>query len=260
MLPLQRKRIMVTREAEAASDMTYLIEQQGGISIEIPLIHFRGIDSKENDLVLQQMEQYDWIFFTSATGVKFFFEGLNKWNISTKVLKNKRFAVVGSKTAKALQSHGFSAEMVPDTFLGTSLGIGFNARAQHRYRILVIQGNLARQDVVKELQPYHNVQTVIMYETVVNVKIKEKLQVAIEQSTCDLLTFTSPSTVHAFVSLLEEKWSERTASLPCICIGSTTKQSALEHGFSQVMMPKTFTIESMIEVAATYFNKKGQCT
>ncbi|MFC0522429.1 uroporphyrinogen-III synthase [Pontibacillus salicampi] len=253
MMPLQDKRVLVTRDADKAYTLTSLIEQQGGISIEIPLLHFHALYSRENQKLLERIEDFEWLFFTSANGVHFFFTLLDYYQINRKKLSEMNCAVVGTKTEKALQDQGVPAQFVPHTFTGQSMGKHFAQEVSNENKVLVIQGNLARQAVVKELtdEKFH-VETAILYETNVNVKMKEKLKTTLQAGEVDILTFTSPSTIKAFIDLADLEWGEKVATLPCVCIGPTTEEAAIHYGFQSILAPNQYTVEGMMEVMVEY--------
>ncbi|MYL34218.1 uroporphyrinogen-III synthase [Pontibacillus yanchengensis] len=259
MLPLSGKHILVTREATKAHTITRLIEQQGGISIEIPLLHFQGIYSEENEKVMNQLSSYDWVFFTSTNGIHFFFELMEHYHHKTfEHAVKMKFAVIGEKTEKVLHDFGYKAHFIPDTYTGEYLGKEFNEYTSESCSILVVQGNLAKQSVVQELSNRnHTISTAEMYETNVNVRMKEALKKSLHETSLDIITFTSPSTVDAFVELAEEEWTEELTSIPCMCIGPSTQAEARKKGFTYTIIPEYYTVEGMIEATSAYFNKKG---
>ena len=72
--PLAGRRIVVTRAREQASELAGKLAALGAEVVELPLIRVAKHVPKE-DLadVLLELGRYDWIVFTSANGVRFFF-------------------------------------------------------------------------------------------------------------------------------------------------------------------------------------------
>ena len=64
---------------------------------------------------------FSHIVFTSANGVKIFFEYLQKSKTDIRTLRDTKFAVVGKKTADALANYGIYADMVPQIHSGLEL-------------------------------------------------------------------------------------------------------------------------------------------
>ncbi|QHE53162.1 uroporphyrinogen-III synthase [Pontibacillus sp. HMF3514] len=259
MLPLEGMRILVTRESQQAKPFTDMITQRGGISIEIPLLVFQRSNDLTTKRKLEQVYGYEWIVFTSSNGIRYFFDWLEELGIDQSCLSQKRFAVVGDKTAQSLLQYGFSADFVPETYTGKQLGESFSEMAKKSTSLLIVQGNLSKQTAAHELKDKgHRVETVTVYETHVNVKIKDGLQEELTSHSLDVLTFTSPSTVRAFCSLGEGAITDDTLSKPCLCIGPTTEQEAKAYGFNRVIIPHTFSIEGMIEALEAYQKRHNE--
>ncbi|KGP90959.1 hypothetical protein N780_02720 [Pontibacillus chungwhensis BH030062] len=256
MFPLKGKRILVTRSAEQAASFTNCIEQQSGISVEIPLLYFKSVPSEENRHILRRLHSFKWIIFTSSNGVHFFMELCERYQVPLSIIKERSMAAVGRKTANTLAYYNLETDFMPDTYTGEALGEAF-LNERDNGAVLVVQGNLARQKVVETIQPYMDVETAIMYETCVNVKIKEDFNKALQENEMDALTFTSPSTVKAFKQLIEPSLFETVQSLPCICIGPTTEKEAEQAGFPHRIIPNHQTVEGMCEALGSYFREKG---
>ncbi|MDO4316340.1 MAG: uroporphyrinogen-III C-methyltransferase [Oscillospiraceae bacterium] len=62
-----------------------------------------------------------WLVFTSANGVRLFFETLAEERIDLRRLYACKFAVIGAATAAALESHGIRADLCPETFTTAAL-------------------------------------------------------------------------------------------------------------------------------------------
>ncbi|KGX93465.1 uroporphyrinogen-III synthase [Pontibacillus halophilus JSM 076056 = DSM 19796] len=244
---LEGKQILVTRELEQAKTMTSKIQQLGGISIEIPLLSFKSADKETFRRSITHLEQADWVFFTSANGVAFFFDQLEEEQL--KLPSHLSIAVVGLKTEQALQQYGYHPSFVPSRYSAYTLGTEFIEQVSEPLSIVLIQGNLSRTTLKDTLSrgPYE-IQTVIMYETVFNVTMETKLTEAIANKQIDALTFTSPSAVRAFTRLAGH--FEEVFTYPCACIGPTTEQEARKLGFTRIVVPKTYTVEAMIEQLA----------
>lgn len=70
---LKGKGVLITRAKEQASSLSRLIEEAGGVPIEVPLLSFiKTMDVYEE--VGASIQSYEWIVFTSANAVRFFFQ------------------------------------------------------------------------------------------------------------------------------------------------------------------------------------------
>jgi len=240
-VPLLNKKILITREQHQAESFAELIEQQGGIPIIVPLIEIACLDSKEKSL---PWNEYEWIFFTSVNGVRCFMKQIDEKD----KVRHCRIAAVGRKTASAVEQYGLSVNFTPKTYNAETMVTEFTDRYPDSDNILLVRGNLSL-NVLPEAFKRRNVlfDSVIVYETKPNVSIKNKLISTIENNGIDIITFTSPSTVNTFVSLLEDTTLiNEVRHVPIVSIGTTTEQAAIHHQFKTLITPSIFTIEAMI--------------
>ncbi|MBP1563182.1 MAG: uroporphyrinogen-III C-methyltransferase [Oscillospiraceae bacterium] len=70
---------------------------------------------------ISRISEFDALVFTSANGVNLFFTELRRSKTDVRIFAGKRFAVIGSATASALESYGIFADIIPDTFNAESL-------------------------------------------------------------------------------------------------------------------------------------------
>ncbi|WP_047985001.1 uroporphyrinogen-III synthase [Ornithinibacillus californiensis] len=242
-LPLQGKNILVTREASLADKFSKQLIAKGANVLETPLLKIackRSLDDRE---VIENLGQFNWIFFTSVNGVECFFNLIEKYEIKLPVVK---IAVVGHKTEEVLKSYGFVADFIPSIYDGENLVNEFLGEFHDIGKVLLVQGNRSRKVIADGLlKAGVDYRTIVVYETLYNEEAKAKLNRVLKDITFDYVTFTSPSTVEAFM-----KYSKRTLSndTKVVCIGNTTEKKAREFGLTNISSPNLFTIEAMIEL------------
>src|SRR5699024_5253694 len=112
---LQNKHILVTREKDQAKVFANQIKLHGGIPYIVPLLKISCSVDRNHLKIVENIEQYEWIFFTSANGVRFFF---NMWEkkFGMRNLGHQKFAVVGRKTNEALQKYGYESTFMPSIY------------------------------------------------------------------------------------------------------------------------------------------------
>ena len=243
--PLSGKRVLVTRAREQAATFTKLIEEREGISIEIPLISFEP--RKLNSL---QLSEFSWILFTSANGVRFFLKQVT-------VPKDLKIAAVGSKTAKALKRHGIQIDLMPDDFVAEGLISALAKHAKPDEKILLPRGNLGRALLPGQLSELgYDVTDLPIYDTVIPFDSKAALIEVVENRTCDVITFTSSSTVHHFVQLLgANHLKDQLKGITIVVIGPITEKTLRSYGIVPQIVPEQYTIEGMLESMEDFFDK-----
>ncbi|MDY0407638.1 uroporphyrinogen-III synthase [Virgibacillus soli] len=249
---LQQKQVLITRHEPKASEFATRITKAGGKAFITPLINVACKVLDEKRKFLQQIEHYEWIIFTSANGVHCFFSALHRF--ASHMDERVKLATVGPKTNAALTKFGFEADFIPSRYDAKTMSVEFLQNRIVKGPILLVRGQLSGtvlQEVLgKNAVPFDSLE---VYETTTNVNIKQRLQVILEKETIDFITFTSPSTVDAFVDLMPDYQCYLDRAV--VCIGTTTAKRAKEYGFRHLLVPNEFTTEGMIQKIADYISE-----
>src|SRR3954452_21664170 len=129
-LPLQGKRILVTRTSEQAQAFSQRLQALGPKPIEFPTIRivppsdWSDLDSALGKLFLadaQQQPYYSSLVFTSANGVHIFCQRLQSLGLQIQHLKDVRVAAIGPATAATLKGYGIVADLVPAEYIVESV-------------------------------------------------------------------------------------------------------------------------------------------
>jgi len=91
------------------------------------IVHRRIIDCvaiddyTEADAMFMQIEQFDWIVFTSVNGAKYLFQRLSKMGKDTRSLAGAKIGAIGKTTAIRLNEYGIIADLIPKNESSTGL-------------------------------------------------------------------------------------------------------------------------------------------
>lgn len=238
---LQGKKIVVTREASQAASFSLAIKEVGGIPVSVPLLK---ITCRDHFLPKDALLENEWIFFTSAHGVRCFMRS----HSYAKQFSQMKIATVGHKTEAALKQYGLQATFIPSTYNAEVMAEEFFQKYPEANDILLVRGNISRPVLVEEFTKRKiRFKKLVVYDNQANMQMQQTLIDTLAKMEIDFLTFTSPSAVHTFVSLLDNQAILPTAlQLVAVCIGTTTEKAAKAVGFRQTITPDTFTTEAMI--------------
>ncbi|MFC7321051.1 uroporphyrinogen-III synthase [Halobacillus campisalis] len=253
MILLEGKKVLVTRAIEQSEGLLLNLQESGAEVIHEPLIQFQFNENINNKSILTKLHDFSWVFLTSSNGVKFFFEWMKRNDLSPP--SHWRWAVIGDKTRQTLREFGKHADFVPGQFEAEAMAEEYLSLYKHPGPTLFVRGNLSKDTLLKSFRAKGVLfETLTVYDTLL---LKESNDILNHLNTLDALTFTSPSTIQAFIKVVENRKAEA-FRIPCFCIGSTTANEACSEGFQQVYFPDRFTVEDMIQQMIDYFTKEGK--
>ncbi|MDQ0351171.1 uroporphyrinogen-III synthase [Alkalibacillus filiformis] len=248
------KEILLSRSLDQSNPFSKLDLDQVTVR-GVPLIKFAQYDEENAERTLHSLNTFDWIIFTSHNGIKYFFNLLEQYNISKEVLRRKKLATVGSKTAETLKSFGFVADFVPDVYDADRMGNQM-LQEQQLNHVLLVKGTRSRS-VLDDLFTQHNIShlTLTVYDSVTNQDEEESIIDVLTNSRLSAVVFTSPSSIEAYFAL-GGRLAQNTVHLPCFCIGETTADYAYKVGFNQVIVPETYTLDALAFEVEEYFKEE----
>jgi uroporphyrinogen-III synthase len=255
---LAGKHVLVTRAIEQAQPLINRIEEAGGIAHVIPLLSFQAIEEAHHiEQVRNSLEHYQWLVFTSANGVRFFFEAFKEDHLRS-IIKKANIAVVGHKTKAVLNQYGYQASLLPKHYVAEDLVLVLREHIKEGERVLLPRGNLGRAYLPKALSAYGiEVDDLTIYKTVCPDGAKDHIQSLInEHILLDVITFTSSSAVKHYTQILEGLELEDPFPYARIaCIGPIAERTAQEYHLQVDITASTYTIEGLIEAISTYFKE-----
>ena len=237
--PLFGRKIVVTRSRSQAGSLVQALRDLGAMAIEIPTIQLNppGEWGPVDEAILN-VSIFDWLVFTSANGVAYFLDRLFELGKDSRVLGGLRLAAVGPGTSEKLSQYGLRADLCPDWHIAEGLLESFrdleNLSSSH---FLISRPELSREALAEGLRELGAKATeVIAYRTVKPESIPNEVLPLLEDG-CDMITFTSSSTVRHFVELIGDNRIKNLAEVPVACIGPKTAETARSMGFKVVAQP-----------------------
>jgi uroporphyrinogen III methyltransferase/synthase len=256
--PLTGEKILITRAREQSGDFSRLLKKLGAEVIEFPTIEIvRPLRWKELDQAIGQLKSYDWIIFTSANGVNFFWQRLEEKG-TYRLPSSLKVCAIGPATANQLRERRLSVDYVPKEFIAESVLNGFERMAIAGRRILLARAKKARDVLPKGLRKMGaKVDVVEVYRTIKPKGGARRLKKILTKERIDVVTFTSSSTVDHFVELLKkEDLKQLLRKIAIACIGPVTAKTAKEWGMKVQIQPKEYTILGLTQAIAQYFSNK----
>jgi uroporphyrinogen III methyltransferase/synthase len=238
-LPLFGKQVVVTRAAEQAGEFSDKLRSLGADVIEMPVISLTApLDCGPLDHAIAELEQYDWLIFTSVNGVRFFMDRLDQSGRDLRNLR-ARICTIGPATRAAVEALHLKVDKMPVAFVAESLAASFEPAEIAGKRVLLPRAAVARDLIPTELGKMGaHVDVVEAYRNVV------PEGVFAFQRKPDWVTFTSSSTVKNFLTLVGPQALEGTR---IASIGPVTSDTLRMHGLTVDVEARTYTLDGLLE-------------
>lgn len=245
-LPLAGKKILVTRPKELISTLSEKLKSKGAEVLEIPTIRIEPI--KENKRLKEALvcpEQFQWLVFTSPSGVDVFFDAMGEAKIDIRRLAGIQIAVIGEGTKRKVEDKGIFSNLLPETYDGRSLGEAVRSQCLDGDRILIPRASMGNEEIIQEIRKNLSLEVIDIptYNTVYSVPKMISLKDEFELGSIDFAIFTSKSTVKGFIQAAGEL---DYSLVNAVCIGEQTKAEAQKYNMKTWMSPKA-TIDSLVE-------------
>jgi uroporphyrinogen III methyltransferase/synthase len=238
-LPLFGRRIVVTRAADQAGVLTKLLTEAGAEAIELPVI---ALEPVEDASALLRMSSYDWLVFTSANGVRFFVEAMDRLGADIRRWP-PRVAAIGPATAEAIERLHVKVDVVPESFVAEGLAAAFERFEMTGRKVLLARASEGR-DVVPEAlrQRGARVDIVETYRNVIPAAAPAQAREVFAHKP-DWVTFTSGSTVKNLLSMIDRA---ALAGVRFASIGPATSEVMRKHGLNVDAEAEPHTIEGLV--------------
>ncbi|MDA8083082.1 MAG: uroporphyrinogen-III C-methyltransferase [Nitrospiraceae bacterium] len=255
--PMFGQRILVTREHSEGFD---LLEEEGAEVVLFPTVEVvPPADWNELDACLDRISTYDWLVFTSANGVKYFFGRMIEKEIDIRELKGIRLCAIGPKTALEMKKYGVKVDLVPEEFRAEGLIEVFTkgrGKTLEGIRILLPRAEKAREIFPEKVRELGGVIDVpVTYRAVRPEHHGKRLRRFLKEGRVTLITFTSAATFHNFREIMGEDADEMLSRVAIAVIGPVTARAVEKAGLRVSIMPKEATVEALVAAVRAWVLK-----
>jgi len=240
--PLAGETVIFTGTPKA-KEAVAAVRLYGGRPLILPLIKTVERVVPTDSLRMQTCVSYEWLIFTSANAVRVFGSKMEAEGMTAKDIPVK-IAAVGSETAKALETIGFTADFIPETYSADFFVEEFPEVSSEGERCLFVKGALAG-DTIKEGLP-NEVDEWTVYETVQDDDGIRELIGELERGDGRIsVLFASPSAVRTFAERVAPAtgWDSFTIG----AIGHVTEQALHEAGVRADVTPAKYTLLDLVQ-------------
>ena len=243
--PLFGKRIVVTRARGQAATFSRKLSELGAEVLEIPAV--KGVDPDNKQFfidALLSLNTYDWLVFTSATGVTTFFEYFFRRFNDMRDIGGAKIAAVGTATAAKLKELHLQVDVMPEEFIGSKIAAAMEKHSSiENVKVCLLRAENANRELPKALEELGAiVDDIGLYKTVAETEDPFGAAESFQEHGADWLTFTSGSTVEFFHQRFDlPKLMKQFPEMKIATIGPETTKAVVALGLKTALEAKEHT-------------------
>ncbi len=254
---LSKKRYLLPKIGEKTTRLKEMLEAQGAAVDEIQV---GEIIDTQRIFTREELENVDWLIFTSKNGVEAFFQCFTKSGLDMRSLAGCKIAAIGCKTAEVLQRQGLYADLVPDAFHSDALAEALkqklapsdpvypeaslqDAPPQERRKVWYLKAGNGDGRLKQALEPFCRFEEIVVYE---NCIVEPKTEEILPLTEYDGILFTCASSAERLMGALGTEWGTCRA----YSIGPKTTARLKALGIEQVAEAGENSYEGMARMLA----------
>jgi uroporphyrinogen-III synthase len=238
--------ILITKSRSEAEPYLGKLVDEGANIIFFPTIKIDPIyESDELTSALRIFDDYNFIIFTSINSVDVFSSIMKKTGLQ---ITFQKIVAVGKNTAEKCRAIGFEVFLVPDEFSSKGLLRKMVELNLNSKKILIPSSTFGPHELqigLRELGA--EVISVPVYNVTTNdISHFENDYTELKNKTPDIFIFTSPTSFHGYLKLMDVVDKQNYFSKKIICaIGKTTATSIQKQGVTVQIIPKNYTLNAV---------------
>lgn len=240
---LAGKKVLATCEKDLAEEFSEKLKNFGAEVFVLPTIEIKPVhDWNEADKYISDLEDYDWLIFTSQHAVKYFFMRMEKLRLTRDRQSKTKVAAVGESTKKLIEKNNFDVSFIPEKF--TSDDLAKTLPDVSGKRILFPHGDKINRGAIDELKKRGaRMDEFIVYKNEM-AEFREDMANLLSEK-FDFVTFMSPSAVKNSQNFMSRSKIQLNYSV-VIAIGPET-ETAARNEFQNVVVAEVHTMDGIIK-------------
>ena len=188
-----------------------------------------------------------WLTFTSANGVRIFFDFMDHLRVDKRRMANCKFAVIGASTGAVLEEHGFIADLCPEVYTSEALAKALVEVVGEEEDVILLRARKASAILPKLLEK-RGIPTidVPLYDLSADPLVTEHARDLLP--TLDYLTFSSGGGVDLYF----KEHGVIPKGTTCVCIGEVTALALRERYRRPFLMAKDISAQGIVDAIVEF--------
>lgn len=253
--PLSGKRVLITRPASRMRKICRLFREVGAEPLPYPTIQTTSVNDENGWSRFKSIAAggEKWCVFTSEAGVESFFGQLPVKGLDLRCLGEYSIAAVGTGTASALNTRGFTVDLIPKKALVGALAEELKGKISRESAVVRVRGNLGDRSIEDAAGSIGaQVIPLTVYQTS-SAEWESNWKTGIRENPPDYIVFSSGSTVTGFTEILGiDAAREATSRSRVVVIGPSTAAKVREYGLTAGIEAAVHNVEGIREAIIKY--------
>lgn len=254
--PLSGIRVVLLRGGAGVGRARRWFEDWGAVVEVYPVSRLADPpDFDAVDAAIRRIVRYDWVVFTSAEGIRRWFERLRHFGTDVRQMR-ARIGVVGPETSLALRELGLVPDLMPTLeYSQEGLVQAFREIPVRGVTVLLPGGQLNRNLLSDELRGRGAlVDQVVLYQNV-KTPVPLSLLQAVRNESIQALLFTASSQVEYLWDALSVEDRRHLTQIPAFSIGPLTTRTLLHYGISPAGESPEPSLRLLAEAVKDYYGR-----
>jgi uroporphyrinogen III methyltransferase/synthase len=240
--PLRGKSVLVTRAAEQAALTVDALAALGAEVLRQPVIDIQPAAAEPILDVIARLDEFDWIVFSSANGVRYFFEHLMSVGDVRKI-GSCRIASIGPSTDAALTDYRLKSDLVPAKYVAEQLAEELAPLAADS-SVLLVRASRGREVLAERLRENGaRVEQVVAYESRDVETVDTRIERRMASGEIDWVTVTSSAIAKSLVRLFGDSLGRAQLA----SISPVTSATLRSLGYEPAVEATTYNIDGVLD-------------
>jgi uroporphyrinogen III methyltransferase / synthase len=242
--PLFGRTILVTRPEHQSQDLSERLRGLGANILTQPAIHIGPpADWAPVDRMIERVQEFDWLVFSSANGVNYFFNRLHESGRDARCLASAQLAAIGPATVAALAERQLRVDLYPKEYRAEALADELAPRVRGK-QVLLARASRGREVLAEMLTAAGaHIEQAVVYESRDIAAPNPDVAEAVETGAVGWVTVTSSAIARSLVKLFGDHLRRSRLA----AISPLTAETLAELGHSAAAVAEVYTADGLVD-------------
>ena len=243
--PLSGQSIVVARPEHQAAGLAQPLRELGAEVLIQPAIQISAPpDWRAVDAMLRRLEEFDWLVFSSANGVRYLLQRLPAVGVDLRALGHVRLAAIGPATSEELAKYHLAVDVQPTEYRAEALVESLREAASTGSRFLLARASRGREVLSQGLSAAGgDVEQVVVYQSEDVEAPASEISERMQAGGIDWVAVTSSAIARSLVHMFGD--SLRQTKL--VSISPITSATLAELGYEPTTEAREYTMRGIVD-------------